>query len=234
MHSELIVDNLYRDLVSDKTGSKDEFNSFFRFSLANGNTLGIQAVAGFRPKSRHDINKSDITNCAFCVVYTTYQEKDWPDNMNYETGIFTYYGDNKKPGTSIDDTKKVGNIYLKYIFEKLHNDQRKNIQPVLCFEKIIIKKGESKGSYMRFLGLAAPGGKNLEANNDLVAVWRTKEGERFQNYESKFTILNETTINRKWLEDMVNGIPSYESKFCPDVWKNWIYHKDYNSIGNKS
>jgi len=49
-----------------------------------------------------------------------------------------------------------------------------------------------------FSSLAMPG---VEADpaNDLVAIWRSKKGERFQNYRAKFTILDTGTVSREWI-----------------------------------
>ena len=55
---------------------------------------------------------------------------------------------------------------------------------------------------MVFRGLAVPG---VEGNvaDDLVTIWRSKGGERFQNYRALFTILNAGAISREWI-DAVN------------------------------
>jgi hypothetical protein len=45
-----------------------------------------------------------------------------------------------------------------------------------------------KGRNMVFRGLAAPGVEGDPAD-ELVAIWRSKKGERLQNYKAKFTTL---------------------------------------------
>jgi hypothetical protein len=32
------------------------------------------------------------------VLTSSLADPDWPDSLDRETGVFTYYGDNKKPG----------------------------------------------------------------------------------------------------------------------------------------
>jgi Restriction endonuclease AspBHI N-terminal len=32
------------------------------------------------------------------ILYTSFDEPDWPDHLDREYGLFTYYGDNRKPG----------------------------------------------------------------------------------------------------------------------------------------
>ena len=83
---------------------------------------------------------------------------------------------------------------------------------------------------MRFLGLAAPGGHGISYDDDLVPEWRTKDNKKFENYRAKFTIIDEPIIQRSWLEDMVNGIQSFESVHCPTLWKKWIETGQYISI----
>jgi hypothetical protein len=48
---------------------------------------------------------------------------------------------------------------------------------------------------MIFLGLAVPGASDLDASEELVAIWRTAGGQRFQNYRARFTVLNAPTVS---------------------------------------
>ena len=230
MIDKLIIDKSYRNLISNL--DVDEFNKFFQFKHPNKpKPIGITTVPGFRPKSRHDIKSSEIRQCAFCVLVTTFGEVEWPDSLDLESGIFTYYGDNRSPGNLINETQVGGNLYLEFIFENLHQNNRKIIQPLLCFEKYLLKEG---GSFMRFLGLAAPGATGLASDEDLVGVWKISNGKRFQNYKSTHTILDEQVLDRRWLEDLVNGIPSFESEYCPKSWKKWISTGVYQPLQAKN
>ena len=38
------------------------------------------------------------------VLTSSLADPDWPDSIDRETGVFTYYGDNKKPGRELHDT----------------------------------------------------------------------------------------------------------------------------------
>ncbi len=73
---------------------------------------------------------------------------------------------------------------------------------------------------MVFRGLAAPRAPGLGGTDDLVAVWKSKLGERFQNYKAIFTILDVTTVSRAWISDLMNGNPL--SPNCPQVWRKWV------------
>ena len=223
--TSLRLDSLYRNTNNWKN-PEDQFNVFFRFVDGKG----INNVSGFRPKSRLDISNTEIINCAFCVLITNLGELEWPDEINLETGIFTYYGDNRVPGSAIDATPVGGNKLLQVTYENLHTSSRDLIKPFLCFEAVKTKEG----SYMKFLGLAAPGGQGISSVDDLVAVWKIKDKKRFQNYRSIFTILNEGEISKLWLEDLVNGIKPHESKYVPTSWSYWVKTGIYKAMECKS
>jgi hypothetical protein len=195
------------------------FSKFFRFGAG-----GINNVAGFRPKSRAG-GSTDICDSAFVVLVTNLDEPEWPDHLERESGIFTYYGDNRQPGL-ITETPVGGNRLLERVFGLLHKGSRGLIQPFLAFQTL--KRAD--GAYMRFLGLACPGGSGVSSLEDLVAVWRIKGDQRFQNYRSVFTILGEEAIARAWLEDLSNGHTAVESQHCPESWRKWVYSGRYNAL----
>ena len=45
-------------------------------------------------------------NLKYLILYTSGEDFEWPDTINTETGVFKYYGDNKKPGNDLHLTKK--------------------------------------------------------------------------------------------------------------------------------
>jgi hypothetical protein len=67
----------------------------------------------------------------FVALFTTGQEKDWPDRVDLNTGQFTYYGDNRTPGHELHDTPLGGNRVLRRVFDLLHGSppQRGLIPP---------------------------------------------------------------------------------------------------------
>lgn len=224
-YNSLRLDSLYRNTNNWKN-VEDQFNIFFRFDDGKG----INNVSGFRPKSRSDINNTGIISCAFCVLVTNLGELEWPDEINLETGIFTYYGDNRVPGSAIDATPVGGNKLLQVTYEALHTNNRDQIKPFLCFEAV----GTKEGKYMKFLGLAAPGGQGISSVDDLVSVWKIKDKKRFQNYKSIFTILNDGEVSKQWLEDLVKGVKPHESKYAPSSWSYWVRTGIYKAMECKS
>ena len=149
---------------------------------------------------------------AYCVLYTTGEDVDWKDYLDAELGRFIYYGDNKKEGHSIHNTSRKGNEILRTCFEKLENNDRDSIIPFFIFQKV-------KGRDVRFLGLAVPGDDRLTKEEQLISVWSQKDGRRYQNYKAIFSILDVSTIDRRWLIDLKNSIDN--SEYAPEVWKEW-------------
>ncbi|HAU28972.1 MAG TPA: restriction endonuclease [Rhodospirillaceae bacterium] len=158
------------------------------------------------------------------VLTSTLKNHDWPDNIDKENGIFTYYGDNRKPGNELHNTHRFGNQLLRDMFDRAHGsaEQRKLVPPILIFA--------NTGNWrdVEFLGLAAPGAPNLDANHDLIAVWRMKDGKRFQNYQAKFTILNTQTISRKWIESVKQGL--FITEDTPACWRSWSETGNYQAL----
>ena len=217
--NELRIDLSLRN-TNNPNNPNDVFNRFFRFSDGRG----INNTSGFRAKSKAD-QSTDIENCAFCLLVTTFGEAEWPDSLDYESGVFTYFGDKRTEG-DLHKTTVGGNRLLRNIFNKLHVGQRELIPPILVFENY---KGVD-GSYMRFLGLVAPGAQGVSSFDDLVAVWRIKDRNRFQNYRSLFTVLKENLVSKVWLEDLVNGINPSDSIYCPLSWKRWVETGIYDPL----
>ncbi len=148
------------------------------------------------------------------VLTSTLADPDWPDALDITVGRFTYFGDNKRPGSDIHETRRFGNQLLRDLFDALHSGERERIPPILLFT--------SAGYYrdLIFRGLAVPGADGLSSNNDLVAVWKSSGDSRFQNYRAIFTILDVPIITRDWLENIQKGkthIPS-----APKAWRNWV------------
>ena len=205
--ADLNIDAIYKG-GSKGNQSDDIFNRL----------LGLENSGGFRAlKSR--------TEPIMLALVSSTEEPEWPDFLDIETGIFTYYGDNRTPGHSLLDTSKKGNKCLENLFNWTHagGDKRKKIPPIFIF----IKEGK-KGRDYRFKGLAVPGNPIFSQTEDLVSVWKSKNGQRFQNYKAIFSVLSLEKISREWITDIQKG--NTLSKNCPDVWKKWIDTGNYKIL----
>lgn len=200
--ADLVVDAVYEGGAQPNSGS-DPIAKLLRGA---GNQGGFRA-AGAGAQKR------------FVVLYTSGEEGDWPDHLDLSTGQFTYYGDNRTPGHELHDTSKNGNRLLREAFEATHAGSagRVRVPPFLVFAKS--PTTASKRS-VRFRGLAVPGFPGLPATEDLVAVWRTTAGQRFQNYRAVFTILNVPVVSRQWIESLAS--PEAAKQIAPDAWRNWV------------
>jgi len=204
--SDLILDANYEG-GSQKNAGDDPISKL----------MGCGNQGGFR-------YKGSLTegNIELCVLYSELSDPDWPDTLDSESGIFTYFGDNKKPGYRLSDTKKKGNLILEHAFSSLHMGKRDLIPPFFVFTK------GAKGRDVIFRGLAIPGAKAMNQGNDLIALWKTKNGQRFQNYRASFTILNAGCIPRAWIRDLWMRDPL--SGNAPIQWKNWRNTGEYNPL----
>jgi hypothetical protein len=206
--SALVVDKLYQSGRSGHSG--DDVLS---------KLIGVSNQGGFRYLGSPDALK-------LVVVTSTFDDADWPDSVDTESGVFTYFGDNKTPGQDLHTTPRRGNLLLKNIFSCIHGDppQREKTPPILVFR--------NTGYYrdVVFLGLAVPGVEGLSSANDLVAIWKTKEGRRFQNYQAHFTILDIPSVSPHWLGDIKSGNPL--SQNCPKPWKKWVETGTYQPLAS--
>ncbi len=149
------------------------------------------------------------------VLTTSMNDPDWPDELDPESGVFTYYGDNKKPGRDLHNTGRDGNLILKTIFQDSRSGTkgRADVPPIFLFASTGVSRD------VRFLGLAIPGAADLDVSEELVAIWRSTRGERFQNYRARFTVLDAATISRRWIDSIVNGSPDHA--LAPEAWTMW-------------
>lgn len=178
-------------------------------------------LGGFRRVDREDRNaywEDGNKKPAYVVLTTTMSELEWPDYIDEETGIFRYYGDNRKSGRRHTDTKPNGNKLLEHVFGMLNsNESLEDMPPFFVF------RSTGTDRDFKFLGLAAPGNPNISPDRDLIAIWRTMEGNRFLNYESYFTILDTGTepITQDWLKSLIDDHEN-NLRYAPLVWKNFI------------
>jgi len=147
------------------------------------------------------------------VLYTSGADPDWPDRLETAAGTFTYYGDNKHPGRQLHETPRKGNLFLRRIFEALHaTGGREEIPPIFLFAKA------DAGADVRFRGLLVPGAPTVPADEHLVAIWRTADDQRFQNYRATFSVLAVSPVERRWLDAIVGGNPLLHA---PTPWAKW-------------
>lgn len=203
-NSDLYVDAIYKGGLK-KDYSAEPLHRLFPKCKING---------GFRRVNRADNSGKP----AYVILFTTMSELEWPDYLDEETGIFRYYGDNRKPGHSLLETSLKGNALLEETFERLNDGHDlEDIPPFFVFKKC------PSGRDVQFLGLAVPGNKNISSDKDLVAFWRTIDERRFQNYEAYFTILDTKNkpIDKKWLDALIFDHAA-SLQYAPDAWKRYV------------
>lgn len=184
-----------------------------------GVLLPVGNQGGFRPAG--SVLKGNVR---LVVLFTSGDEVDWPDRLDPETGDFTYYGDNRRPGHQLHETSRRGNMLLRDIFEASRRgpDERRSVPPIFLFQKV------GSGRDVIFRGLLAPGSQRLHPEEELVATWRTTRDVRFQNYRAHFTVLAVQTIERSWIKELLDG--DILGNSCPRQWRNWVRGRIYSAL----
>ncbi len=196
--SDLIVDAVYRG--GRKGNASDD---------PLPRLLHVSNSGGFRYRGR-------IEALELVVLTSSGRDPDWPDALDLETGIYTYFGDNKRPGRKLHGTPRKGNELLRRIFHLARSDKygRERVPPIFLFANT----GEWRD--VVFLGLAVPGTADLRASEDLVAIWRSSRNKRFMNYRARFSVLDTQSVSRAWIKDIVAGAPHSDN--APRAWTKWV------------
>lgn len=204
--ADLHVDAVYQSGRSGNAGD-DPFPRLLR----------VSNMGGFR-------YRGTLAALEMVVLTSSMADANWPDELDRETGVFTYYGDNKQPGRALHATPRNGNELLRRIFAAAHEGDagRRSVPPIFVFGNT----GEWRD--VMFLGLAVPGTSEQQVAEDLVAIWRTANGMRFQNYRARFTILNAPLIERSWIEEVIAGNPY--SSHAPQAWIDWVDKGRYRAL----
>lgn len=219
--------NLYVDAVYKADPTKKNTSAEVLSKL-----MGVKNQGGFR-------YKGNTASPKFVILFTSGEDVYWRDELDTSIGVLIYYGDNKTPGRDLHKTNLHGNEILRYMFEiasSINLEKRKTLPPVFVFKK-------TSGRDVKFLGLAVPGIKGKPSKDWLTAVWGcNRDGDRFQNYKSYFTILNTSTgsefqsgfgINLAWINDIEKGM-AFDSKYAPYEWKKYIENKNYSPLFARS
>lgn len=160
------------------------------------------------------------------VLYTSGAEAEWPDALDPDTGVFTYFGDNRKPGPDLLKTTSGGNILLRNAFDASRGGRegRLSVPPFLLFEKAGI------GRAVRFLGLLVPCEPTPDAEDVLTAVRHTVSGQEFENYRARFTVLDTEVVPRSWLTSVLGGADTTNAE-CPGAWRDWVGEETASAPG---
>lgn len=224
-----------RRLYADAEGRNDVSREIRRFSFEelldapliidavySGGNLGDvrdDPIARLIPKSGNQggfrqVGGRAFGDCRMLILSSSGVDPDWPDRLDVESGIYTYYGDNKKPGFAIHETPRGGNLLLQSIFAaSTVIPERMKTPPILVFTST------GSGRDVMFRGLAVP---SASLDDGLVAVWRQAGGRRFQNYRAQFEIIRCTELARNWINAVANGAAPTEAPQVPRAWLDWV------------
>lgn len=198
LHSaDLIVDAIYQG------GEKADLSSEVLSKL-----LKVGNAGGFR-------YRGSLPNPRLVALTSNDSKHSWPDTLDPESGVLEYYGDNRKPGPLLQ-TSRGGNKILEFAFGKVHGtaQDREEIPVFLYFSRW------GRGRDWRFRGLIVPGGPSIQRDSELLSIWRTSDGARFQNFKASFTVLDIPAISREWLLSILEGVP--DRNLAPKPYVDWI------------
>lgn len=194
--SDLVVGTVYL------SGSRGSFADDPISKVIGGGNRG-----GFRYQGR-----AAVPGLRFVVLFTTFSEREWPDRFEDSGRRFVYYGDNRWCGHDLHNTPKRGNLVLRELFGAVHARRRADVPPIFIFSRW------RQSRDVVFEGLAVPGGPGLLEDADLVAFWKTHDGERFLNYRATFTMLGVDRLSRDVLRATKEG---RWTQVAPRAWKDW-------------
>lgn len=203
--NELRVDEVYEGIKRPNGKYADPLNRL----------VNVANQGGFRYRGTKD-------NPTLIVLTSNFSEPDWPDELDSATGRFVYYGDNRAAGRDLYKTGRYGNHLLSVLFDHLHLDRREFCPPILVFAAL-----RTKHSFA-FRGLAVPGYPGMPATQDLVSIWKSVKGQRFQNLRAIFTILDVAVVEKRWIDEAKDGLPSVDN--APQSWKEWVETGRYRPL----
>lgn len=210
------------DLVIDANYESNRDDPLVRYGSDPLTKLipGIGNAGGFRIRVRG----SEMVGL---ILTSTGGESEWPDDLNNFDGTYTYYGDNRKPGADLHETKAGGNRRLRELFGMAHGSATERSK---CPLILVFHAGEI-GKDVVFKGLAVPGARHLGPGDDLVAVWRMSGGKRFQNYRATFTILDTGTISGDWVRTVIaKRNLDWADPRVPSVLLDWAENGKYTPL----
>lgn len=165
----------------------------------------------------------------FVVLYSTFSDQDWPDRLDSEKAKLVYFGDNKKPGCELHETNAGGNVFFRELFWNLHATPNGRASAPAIF---LFSRHETTASRRSviFRGLCVPGHPGYSEMDDLVAVWKSKDGGRYQNYRAVFSVLNVSVVKRAWIKDIQSG--NSKTSAAPQAWINWVEQGVYELLAS--
>lgn len=201
------------DLVIDAIYEGDRTSNTYGAEPLHHLLPGLGTQGGFRKR------KGLGDDVVGLILTSTGNEPDWPDELNPFSGTYIYYGDNRTPGKDLHNTKAGGNRTLARIFELAHEGPESRLKCPL----ILLFESTGDGRDMVFRGLAVPGTRQHGPREDLVAIWKTYNGERFQNYRAIFSILDCGVISGDWIRGVFkNRTIDFGDSRLPNVYLEWL------------
>jgi hypothetical protein len=212
--SPLIIDAIYEGGTTKNLASEVIAKVLSAVDL-DGKHIGVTNAGGFR-------YRGSLPSPLLVALTSDSSESAWPDWVNPFTGQLTYFGDNRAPG-HLHETPRGGNRILAETFARhqISSEARASLPVFFYFTKW-------RSYSQQFRGLVVPGGIGVNRDDELNAIWRTRDGERFQNYRAIFTVLDVPEISRTWISDIVMGNDKLTN--APLAYVDWVETGRYKAL----
>lgn len=70
--------------------------------------------------------------------------------------------------------------------------------------------------------MAVPGYPGISGTDDIIAIWKTTNRQRFQNYRAIFTILDIPFISRDWINSLLGPTDRIGLISVPTTYQKWL------------
>ena len=160
--------------------------------------------------------KAELSACPHCIQRAPISTGR--DELDLQTGIFTYYRITKNPDRTLHQTARSGNLLLRDTFAATHGStaEHKTVPAVLLPSREPRQADRSASA-----DCSRPGAESLVPDDELAAIWRSQlvSDSRITGHGSP--VLDVATVRRTWIAISVAGIPAADATDCPSAWSNW-------------
>ena len=177
--------------------------------------LNVGNACGIRSKKNKENELAYIS-----LVTNPINQKNYPDFLDNETKILTYYGDQKTPGKHYLDTKQKGNLNLENLFKTSYYQKNAKLHlfPCFYFEKI-----GKKGRNYLYHGIAYPYVSQKEFHEVCNIAQITSDNGIINNLKFSFTVNSDEEVSRQWLLSLTRD--SSDIELAPNSWKLFLKNR---------
>ena len=185
---------------------------------ALGRLLPVGNSGGFRYRMRGPA--AALANCA--LIACTEDEPNWADHLDVETGRFTYYGDNRRPGHELHETPRGAIDCSDKLFDAVRSGNRSAVPPLFIFTTTGVWTRSSL-SRSSSAGSTEPSGDGRSHRS-----LENRVGEPSTELQGRVHRPRRGRGARAWIVDLLARNPM--SPNTPTVWADFVTSGVYRSL----